>query len=248
MRALILALALATAVSAQFAAVALDGEPAPQRLPAPFAEPRVAKIDPDEIYRNIVSGTLEQCKAAYLEIGFVDWSSDEALDVKLMAVNLDEDPALERVLMARNIQFQSVAIFDWGGAQWKFVGSFLCCGRNASSDRNPFVELRQTVWYGVNDLVVHTGGSMGTGVGESRVSVYRMRGGRLYQVFDNIEDAYNWTSEDQATFRYPDIGRIQVQRVKRSGQRKAITCTMHSWDSKQFVFVAGPAKPGPCPQ
>lgn len=227
----------------------------------PFVAPSEAAIDPDQIYSRILSGSDAERQAAYAAMGFPlgsdgkPFGTDGApLDVRLLAVNLDEDPALERVLIARTLFVQSVAIFDLPNAHWMLVGTFLCCGVNAPSDREPFLELKQTVRHGVNDVVVHGGGSAGPGIARWSLSVFRLRDGRLYQVFDSVETAHSLTNEEHATFRYPDLGqssappRIQVQREKRTGQRKTISCAIHSWNTKQFAFVAGPANPGPCPQ
>lgn len=76
-----------------------------------------------------------------------------------------------------------------------------------------------------------------------------MRNGRLYQVFDAIESAYNWTSEEQSTFRFPDATgplRIDLQRVKKVESRKTMTCTVYTWDAKRFLFAPGRTAPGTC--
>lgn len=106
MRFLIAVLALAAAGQTQFPVIAHHKGPTPQKLPAPSAEPSIAQGDPDEMYRDIVSGTLERRKAAYRAMGSFDWADEDPLEVRLLAVNLDEDPELERVLMAGITSFR----------------------------------------------------------------------------------------------------------------------------------------------
>jgi hypothetical protein len=56
------------------------------------------------------------------------------------------------------------------------------------------VELKETVWHGTKDLVIHQTAAHGTGAGEFRLSIYLVWSSGLYKVLDVFESAYRGAS------------------------------------------------------
>ncbi|MBL8210939.1 MAG: hypothetical protein JNK87_09520 [Bryobacterales bacterium] len=234
--------------------VVAEREGTPSKAPQLPAEPRHSlSLDPDQVLPRLLSTDAAIRSAAFRSLGMeyiADWTPT---DVRILAVNLDADDELERVVTARSgTNAEAVALDRQEGAWWS-VGQWACCGPRATYIE-PFLEVRQLVWHGTNDIIVHAGGATGTGVGEQRLSAYRLWNGTLYKVLDILEWAYNWSESEQASVEYPvmedmDSSKpriITVRRVKGQGRRSRVVCERYQWDAKGFLFRPLPAGRGGC--
>jgi hypothetical protein len=201
-------------------------EPLPKTPPAVEALPESrSPIDPDEAYRELVSGDAERV-------------------LRAMAVNMNDDPKLERVLIIDNLRNTSVIVFAQKDGQWWSVGAGLC-GAPVGHCPTPFVELKQTVWYGTYDLVIHTDGKIGLGLSESHLRIYRMFRGRFYPVLDFIESAHNMSGVESNNFRFrgpgtSDTATVVVHRTQEFRGRKTSECIPHVWNVEKFAFMSVP--------
>lgn len=164
-------------------------------------------------------------------------------DVRIVAINLDADEELERVVVARaGMDVEAVVLQEEDGVWWS-LGQWMCCGPKAV-DVDPFLEIRQLVWHGTNDILVHIPTMWGTGVGERRLWVYRLRNGTLYRVLDIVEGGHNWSESEQARVEYPDAATmgatepqmLTVCRVKSQSRRSRGVRERYRWDAKEFVY------------
>src|SRR5205085_1865481 len=134
-------------------------------------------------------------------------------------------------LVAKNVDgiWWRLGEFVWGGPGLPYV--------------EQFIELKQTVRYGTTDLIVRSGGPQGSGVGERKLSVYRVLTGHLYRVLQIVESAYNFAGEESSRVVYPDVNSltgtatIVVNRTKQVGQRRTSQCIPFRWDAAQFAFL-----------
>ncbi len=164
----------------------------PQVAALPAAQ---ARLDPDSALALLDSRDSAQIQSALERLGLAPYSSLPPRAVVLSAVNLDQDRDLERVLQIDMGTSAAAVVFKKREEGWWQIGVFGCCEARAGVAR-PFVELRETVWPGTTDLVVHAGGSQGTGVGQMTLGIYRMWQGRLYPVLDVVESAWNWAGSE----------------------------------------------------
>jgi hypothetical protein len=234
-------LALTQITSAQHAVVA-DREPLPDNPPQSTAEPRrKLAVDPDAVFARIVSKDSTQSRRALEELGLSWMAEGEPTDVKLLAVNLDSDSDLERLLIVENDSEAVALVLKKEDGVWWELGNFLCGGPGGRIV-DPFVELKDTVWYGTKDLIIHRGGSQGTGVGEHRLLIYRVWRSRLYKVFDIVESAYNSVQSESSSMTYPDVDSssssrsIIVRRTRKVQNRRTTTCMTYRWDANRFTF------------
>ena len=245
MRCLAIVLLTLGGIAAQVA-VESTGEPLPKTLPAVEAEAESKlDIDPDEAYRELVSGDSERVVRAYKALD-LSWIGESLpIEVRAIAVNMDDDNAqLERVLIVNNRQNTAVIVFARKNGAWWSVASGLC-GAPVGNCPSPFVELKQTVWYGTYDLVVHTDGKMGLGVSESHLQIYRMFRGRFYRVFDFVENSHNVSGEESSKFRFSDASSsdaatIVAHRSKEFRGRRSTACIPHVWSVDKFAFLPVP--------
>jgi hypothetical protein len=223
----------------------VDGEPRPDTPPKLAAEERRKLfLDPDTMYTRLISKDDRLKRETVKGLGESWLAERDFTDVRLFAVNLDADRDLERVLMFRSGGLDGAAVIakQEDGVWWE-LGSFRCCGPGGSPRVEPFIELRETVWYGTKDIVVHLGGPQGTGVGERDVSIYRVLRGRLYKVLQIVEWTYNLAGEETSRIDYPDVGSsvgpsvIAVKKTKQVGSRRTVQCTPYQWDRARFAFV-----------
>ncbi len=197
--------------------------------------------DPDSLFSKLLSKDLRQTGDALNRLG-LSWLADRVpTDVRLFAVNLDSDEDLERVLIVHaGLDTAALALKREDGTWWQ-LGAFACCMGTEILD--PFVELKETVWYGTNDLVVHETSAHGTGVGENRLSIYRAWKGRLYRVLRIVESAYNLPGSEESRISYPNIDTptapriLVVHRTSETGRRRATVCIPYRWDAARFEFV-----------
>lgn len=145
------------------------------------------------------------------------------------------------MIASSDLNIEATVVKRQDGVWWE-LGHFACCGPG-SGQNDPFVELRQTVWHGTNDVILHAGGSFGTGVAERRLLIYRAWRGKLYKVFDIVESAYNLSGSEEIRISYPDTNSyssprvITVHRTKRNQSRRTTTCELFRWDAETFAFV-----------
>jgi len=172
-------------------------------------------------------------------------------EARLFAVNVDSDADFERVLIVTSNLDAGAVLFKKENGIWWQLGSFTRCA-SGSQLPDPFVELRQIVWYGTNDLIVHAPGPHGTGVGELRLKIYRVWKGRLYKVFDVVEWAYNLSASESSRITYPGTDSytsprvIVVRRSQETQNRRKATCIPYLWDANRFFFVQIPPAQGLC--
>lgn len=230
--------------------ISVEIEPQPNRPPQSTPEPRrKLAVNPDSLFPLIVSEDPSQRSKA-LEVLGMSWMGEmQPTDARLLAVNLDSDQDLERVLiMKSNLNAAVVVLKNEKGTWWE-LGSFFCCGPSGRV-QEPFVELRQTVWHGTNDLIVHAVGAHGTGVGEGRLMIYRVWKGNLYKVLDISEWEYNMRDSETSRIFFPDMESHASPQVitviKDSQKRRKATCIPYRWEVKKFAFVQIPPSPKFC--
>ena len=235
---------------AQYISVEVRREPLSSKPPQAAPEPRVKRaLSPDALFAMFASNDEVQHNAAIDHIG-IGWPmTHNPVDVRLFAVNIDTDDDLERVLISRGHGDAVAIVAKKEAGEWWELGGFLCCGPSGGALD---IELKETVWFGTKDIVVHSGGAQGTGIGAHSLRIYRVLGGHMYKVLDVVEEAYNWAESQSARVRYPDLDShepavILVETTKQAGARRTTTCTRHSWDAARFAFVASRPTPGACP-
>ena len=217
-------------------------EPLPELPPKAAPEPRRRLgQDPDALFTSLTSNDALRTRDALNALGLPWLAGRMPPDVRLLAVNLDSDADLERILIVKaGLDAAAIVLKKETGAWWQ-LGSFTCCIGTGQVD--PFVELKATVWYGTMDLIVHRTAAHGTGVGEFRLSVYRVWRSHLYRVLDVVESAYNLTSSEESRVIYPNIDSTEaprvltIHRVTRMGDRLTTACFPYRWDPAQFVFL-----------
>jgi hypothetical protein len=167
---------------------------------------------------------------------------------------MDTDDAVERILMSGTAGAQ---VFKREkGVWWKLAD----LGWPAPTPGHTEIEVRDTVFYGTNDIVMKTGYSAGTGVGGSSIRIFRIWKGHLYEVLA-ITDEYNYSFETQSRMHFGGPDRQYSLRSTRTKTyfdggmgkprppgtpRVSSTCTEFVWDAVKFRFVAQRATPGAC--
>lgn len=233
-------------IAAQFSAVALEQEPAPKSFHSPAEPRRRLSINPDAMFPRLLSRNKPERDAAFKSFGMEFSASTGPEDIRLFAVNLDSDAELERVLLVKSVSNLEATVMKRGTDGWWEVGHFSCCSLNGGIN-DPFLELRQTVSYGVNDIIIHAGGSQGLGVAERRLMVFRLWRGTLYKALDIVESANNLGGSEDIRTSYPDTSLfseprvITVHRSKETRGRKGPpVCELYRWDADKFAFLRMP--------
>ncbi len=207
--------------------------------------------DPDALFTQLVSADAKQYQQALAKFEISSTGVGHAHDVRYFAVNLDADEQMERVLIVRINSDATALVLKKQNDVWWDAGRFMCCGPSGHMPE-VFLDLKQSVWYGTNDIVIRAGGSQGTGVGETHIQIYRMLDGQLFKVVDIVEDAYNMAGSESSHITFPDTNSsdsprvIAVQRTEESKGRRKQTCVHYVWDSERFVFAQKPSRPGKC--
>lgn len=135
--------------------------------------------------------------------------------------------------------------------EWWEVGGFGCCDPGTQV-LDPFIEVKDIVWYGTKDIIVHQVGAHGTSVGEMRLLIYRMLRGRLYKVFDAVESSYNLSGSESTRIVYPDLSSqtgpriLIIHRVAEADGRRSETCHPYRWNSVRFAFIRSSAAEAQC--
>ena len=233
----------AVSIPAQHFTVLSNHEPLPARPPqSPPEHRRKLGVDPDALFTKLVSKDPKQTADALKGIEMSWLAERRPTELQLVAVNVDADDDLERLLIV-TAGFDSAALVlkkDLG--EWWALGSFVCCGPGART-LNPFIELKETVWHGTKDLIVHGVGAHGSGVGEMRQLIYRVWKGQLYKVLDVVEGAYNLAGSERTRIVYPNVDSqagprvLVVHRIPEAGNRRNASCTPYRWDSAKFAFI-----------
>lgn len=175
----------------------------------------------------------------------------DADEVRLFAVNLDEDDALERVLVSKRDPDEHASVYDFDGKSWWQVGEFFSGG---GSD---LVELKGATNWSRTDLVVRVYGH-GSGFFSTELSIYKMLGTRLYRVFRTTEaDNYDTSGPGKAgewhverrnvIFPVRDEARGSVLIVHRTDavdpdldapcRPRSVACSVYRWDRDEFRFL-----------
>lgn len=222
-------------------------EPLPTNPPIQRPAPRRhIVLSPEQVLSQLTSTEPTRINEALAALDLSPLLNEPIRSATLSAVNLDADPRLERVLTLQTSRHTAALVFQQNGSPWWQLGTFLS-GGPTNQPQDPFLELRETVWPGTKDLILHSGGSQGTGAGEVRLSILRLLRGHLYEVLNLTESAYNWTSSESSQFTYPNLSsratppRLLVRTQKRAHGRTSTTRQTYRWDAKRFAFL--PASP-----
>lgn len=217
-------------------------EPLPNDEPIAKARPEWrAKLSatPEVLFAALNSTDEARIKEAATALGW-EWLADRIYgDIALHAVNLDADPGTERILTLEN----AAAVLKQEGDSWWLVGSFSCCGPSGHA-AEPFAEWKELVWPGTQDLIIHAGGSQGTGVGQTNYQVYRLLRGHMYLVFEIDENTYNWRETIDTKVLPVSPGKLATRRTR----GKATTCANWTWNPMKFRFEQTTPRPASCPQ
>jgi hypothetical protein len=242
-----LALAAAGGVVAQGLRVEIAREPLPKTLPISEALPAsISPFDPDDAYRDLISGdsTRVASAAKVLDVEMLVLPSPDF--VRSIAANMDADPELERVLYIESHGRGIAFVFARRDGIWWQIGQFIC-GVPRGRCPGEFVELKQTVWYGTNDIVVHANVIGGTDVSQNDVTIYRLFDGRLHPVLEIVESAYNMRGSELSRIRFHDPGHSSEQATmvidrttKRLGGKRTTECIPYKWNVEKFKSLPVP--------
>ncbi|MBI2689234.1 MAG: hypothetical protein HYX27_23265 [Acidobacteria bacterium] len=162
-----------------------------------------------------------------------------AVSVKVHRVQLDRDAPLEAVvqyeLPGSGVHAQ---VLDEANGTWRVAGKFNSWWNYVPGDAERFVEFRETVEAGVQDLLVRIRGG-GTEDSRTLLEIYRLREGALVSVLSikEQETAMEHPSGDvyatNARVQFAK-GRVTVNYVKKPGG--ATRCVMYVWKPVQFRF------------
>lgn len=223
--------------------------------PEPVGKPRVpperrwqVNAEPAVLLQHLIHGTSQQRRSTFKQLGLQLSEEARVTEAQLWAVNLDADQALEWVLCVRvDLGFVgdgAAFVFKQQEAQWWAVGEFLF--KSVGTETVP-IALRSVVWPDHKDIVIHQGGSQGTGVGETTLSIYRLLHGRLYRVLETTKEKWTWTTSESNQIEYPNLVAtgappvITVRRSEQTGQHRRSSQKKFRWDANQFSFVLIPS-------
>ena len=244
----------------QFAGVEKPKEIAAKPIPKP--EPRrPIDTDPVSLVRSLLTNSAEDRKGALRLMGHEEIASDDPIEARLFAVNLDADPELEYIVIVHGQPNRTVAlVLDKAGDAWRVVGDFSYWYHWEPNEAERFIELREIVWSGRKEMIVRDY-SGGTGVGATAISIYRMNDGFLYRVFHTTEDRHSFiigqgsTEYEHRTIEFlehawNEPASIIVRYGKRTeppeqGQpvRRSSACSVYKWDAVNFIFSEERAAP-----
>lgn len=238
------AILLFSGVMAQGLRIEIEREPLPKMPPATEALPAsISPIDPDEAYRDLISGDATRVASAAKSLDIEMLVAPAPGFVRSIAANLDADPELERVLFVESHGRGIAIVFARKAGIWWQIGNFIC-GMPSGRCPDEFVEPKQTVWYGTNDIVLHSNVVGGAGgVSQHNLTIFRMFAGQLYPVFDVIEEAYSWRDSESSRIRLHDPDQshespmIVVNRTKRLGGKRSTECIPYKWNVEKFAFL-----------
>lgn len=222
-----------------------QSEPLPANPPTQSPLPRrPATLSPEEILTHLTSGNPNLIRAALTACQLSSVLSEAITSATLASTQLDATPGLERILTIQTTRLTAVQIFhqDDSGVWWN-LATFLT-GGPTNQRQHPFLELRATVWPGTQDLILHHGGSQGTGVGQVELSIHRLLRGHLYNVLTLTESAHNWTRQESSRITFPQPGapspRLLVRTTIRTNRRITTTRRTYQWHPTRFAFLPSP--------
>jgi len=165
-----------------------------------------------------------------------------ATGIRVQLAQLDEDPAME-ALVQYELPGSGVhaKILDLGKSGWQTAGSFNTWWEFKPEDAERFIEFRETVRLGVQDVVVRTR-SGGTEASQTTVEVFRMKDGALAGVLrmKEREVAMEHPSGDVFTTEAKitiEPGKVTVRSIRHPGGIES--CRLHTWDAERFTFLEG---------
>jgi hypothetical protein len=162
-----------------------------------------------------------------------------ATAIQLHRMQLDADPALEAV-----IQYElpekgvHAVVLDQRGSEWREAGRYNSWWNFTKSDASRFLEFRQTVGPGVNDILVRTR-SGGTEDARTTLEIARLKDGAMITVLSikEHETAMEHPSGDvfttEARIEYAP-GAITVRSTKKPGSTN--TCQLYRWNAAAYRF------------
>lgn len=198
------------------------------------------KMDPEQVARLFLrrpAPSYEECLPAALEICPDGISSP---DVSLRWVQLDDDPEPEAILTATSSGRYAGYVFDRHGDTWNQVGSFMFFRENEGNDLFRVKKLTEdspTVLFFTRDL----GGSASS---IFTTSVYQLREGRLWRVFEATPLVWSGLPPPERWERSTVLAskdRLIVHKVDEVGKQVTNTCEVQRWDAKTHQFVPAPA-------
>ncbi len=240
----------------QYLGLKPEVEPLANPAAKPEAHHRI-QSDPLTLLRNLLGSSTDERRRAYRALR---WDQDDETsppaDVRLYATNLDSDSDLEYILMIRGTSEAAAYVFDKDSEGWWQIGQFYCSWHCVADQAERLIELREIVWYGRKDIIVREQGG-GTGLAETTLSIYRMYDGRLYHIFQTVEDRYDapiggsGTVTQHRQFEFPESdpnsGKFLVVHYRKLSEpdtgngngkvRETHSCTVYRWDAARFTFA-----------
>ncbi|HEU0120455.1 MAG TPA: hypothetical protein VFQ91_08020 [Bryobacteraceae bacterium] len=165
--------------------------------------------------------------------------AEGATDVRVQLVQLDADDAMEAVvqyiLPGSGVHAQ---VLDSRANGWQVAGKFNTWWNFVPEDADRFIELRETVRLGTQDVVVRTRGG-GTEDSRTVLEIWRMRDGVMVNVLTlkEQETAMEHPSGDVFTTVARvefEPGRVTVRSLKNPGEKRS--CVSYFWDEAGFRF------------
>jgi len=160
-------------------------------------------------------------------------------DISLRWVQLDDDPELEAILVAKaTAEMSNVAyVFDKQGT-WKLVGSFFC--RDNRCDVNSLIRVRQLT----DDsppLVLCERDLGGSGSTNVTIEAFQLRGGKLWSALEVTKYGGSPWPLPQTTRQqvYKSSNRLVIHTVEEQppGKIRKNTCEVLSWSEANHTFV-----------
>jgi hypothetical protein len=174
-----------------------------------------------------------------------------ATAIRLQRIQLDSDEQLEAVVQYELADSGVHAIvLDSRGSEWREVGKFNSWWNFTKPDAERFLEFRETVQKGVQDILVRTR-TGGTEESRTALELHRLKEGVLVNVLTVTESstAMEHPSGDVfttiTTLSYAP-GRITAKSIRNPGNRQ--TCVTYLWSASLFRFEADASAAGAsCP-
>lgn len=218
---------------------------------------------PLQIFHGLLSETESKRQWAYKALGSDGTYAVKPVDVRLLWVNMDADSQQEAILVYSDGSRGAAAhVFAKRAATWWEVGVFDDWWHWSSERMDEFVTLKETAEYGQKDILIRTTGG-GSGMQETRLTIYRLYQSRLYRVFTTVEeslsdimtepDPQELTTREQRKIAYRDTGNsnnfLIVQHIRTKyasrnveneapiGKPQIKGCAAYGWEPGRFSFV-----------
>lgn len=255
---------LCAPVKAQNPSLAVATEEEPTATPAAKPEPRERiSGNPVHVFQKLIASSEAERKTAAQSLHWQTSGFPMPSDARLLLVNLDADAEQEVIFILSGSPVSTVAlVFDHQQDGWWQVGSFHSWWHWNDNQAERLIELREVVRAGRKDILVRTTAG-GTGVAETTFSIYRLLNGRLYQVFQTMEDGYHYvygsgmTVSDTRTIDFVEgdsqspflvvhnVAKTEPDEPTKSNPvQEKKSCSVYRWDSGQFTFRLDTANAG----